>query len=51
MISQPEFDSSRPLGRDDLARLAAADIPPGWYVNLGIGLPTESVTSWIGTVQ
>jgi 3-oxoadipate CoA-transferase beta subunit len=41
MISQPEFDSSRPLGRDDLARLAAADIPPGSYVNLGIGLPTR----------
>ena len=41
MITQPDFDSSRPLGRDDLARLAAADIPPGSYVNLGIGLPTR----------
>jgi 3-oxoadipate CoA-transferase beta subunit len=41
MITQPGFDSSRPLGRDDLARLAAADIPPGSYVNLGIGLPTR----------
>jgi 3-oxoadipate CoA-transferase beta subunit len=28
------------LGRDELARLVAADIPPGAYVNLGIGQPT-----------
>lgn len=41
MITQPGFDSSRPLARDDVARLAAADIPPGSYVNLGIGLPTR----------
>jgi 3-oxoadipate CoA-transferase beta subunit len=41
MIAQPAFDVTRPLGRDDLARLAAADIPPGSYVNLGIGLPTR----------
>jgi 3-oxoadipate CoA-transferase, beta subunit len=41
MITQPGFDSSRPLGRDDVARLTAADIPPGSYVNLGIGLPTR----------
>jgi len=41
MSTQPGFDSSRPLGRDDLARLAAADISPGSYVNLGIGLPTR----------
>jgi 3-oxoadipate CoA-transferase, beta subunit len=41
MIMQPAFDRSRPLARDDLARLAAADIPPGCYVNLGIGLPTR----------
>jgi 3-oxoadipate CoA-transferase, beta subunit len=40
MITQPAFDSTRPLGRDDVARLAATDIPPGSYVNLGIGLPT-----------
>lgn len=41
MIGQPAFDVTRPLGRDDIARLAAADIPPGSYVNLGIGLPTR----------
>jgi 3-oxoadipate CoA-transferase, beta subunit len=41
MIAQPAFDVTRPLGRDDIARLAAADIPPGSYVNLGIGLPTR----------
>jgi len=41
MIAQPAFDVTRQLGRDDVARLAAADIPPGSYVNLGIGLPTR----------
>jgi 3-oxoadipate CoA-transferase, beta subunit len=29
------------IDRDDLARLVAADIPPGSFVNLGIGLPTK----------
>jgi 3-oxoadipate CoA-transferase beta subunit len=33
--------SSTPLGRDDIARLVARDIPPGSYVNLGIGQPTR----------
>jgi 3-oxoadipate CoA-transferase beta subunit len=41
VITQPGFDMTRPLARDDLARLAAADIPAGSYVNLGIGLPTR----------
>jgi 3-oxoadipate CoA-transferase beta subunit len=41
MITRPSFDVTRPLGRDDLARLVAADIPPGSYVNLGIGQPTR----------
>ncbi|ORB30528.1 butyryl-CoA:acetate CoA transferase [Nocardioides sp. JS614] [Mycolicibacterium parafortuitum] len=30
-----------PLGRDEMARAVAADIPPGSFVNLGIGQPTK----------
>jgi len=30
----------KPLDRKGIARQAAADIPEGWYVNLGIGMPT-----------
>jgi 3-oxoadipate CoA-transferase beta subunit len=41
MITQPTFDTTRPLSRDDLARLVASDIRPGSYVNLGIGQPTR----------
>lgn len=29
-----------PLTRQDMARRVAQDIPEGWYVNLGIGIPT-----------
>ena len=41
MNTPVSFDGRRPLGRDDLARLVAADIPPGSYLNLGIGQPTR----------
>jgi 3-oxoadipate CoA-transferase beta subunit len=30
----------KPFTRTQMARRAAADIPEGWYVNLGIGIPT-----------
>jgi len=38
----PETSSAafKPLGRAAMAERLARDIPEGWYVNLGIGIPT-----------
>ena len=30
----------KPYSRPQMAKLAADDIPEGWFVNLGIGIPT-----------
>jgi 3-oxoadipate CoA-transferase beta subunit len=32
--------TAKPLSREDMAARLARDIPEGWYVNLGLGLPT-----------
>lgn len=38
--AQQNAPAFTPLTRSQMARLVADDIPEGWYVNLGIGIPT-----------
>src|SRR4029078_11549994 len=33
-------DTAKPFDRNAMAARLASDIPEGWYVNLGLGLPT-----------
>lgn len=40
MTSEKRADAWTPLDRVGLAKRVAQDIPEGWYVNLGIGVPT-----------
>ena len=39
-MSETAVASFKPFTRPQMAQRAAADIPEGWYVNLGIGIPT-----------
>lgn len=39
-MSATETAPFKPFTRPQMAQRAAADIPEGWYVNLGIGIPT-----------
>jgi 3-oxoadipate CoA-transferase beta subunit len=50
-MTDPSLDGqdrqiARPLTRTQMAQHAARDIPDGWYVNVGIGIPTL-VPNWL----
>ena len=47
---EPQSPDEGPLEKEALARLVAADIAPGSYVNLGIGQPT-TVADHLGPEQ
>jgi 3-oxoadipate CoA-transferase, beta subunit len=38
-VSASVFAACKPWSRDQIAANAARDIPEGWYVNVGIGIP------------
>ncbi|HEX2940028.1 MAG TPA: 3-oxoacid CoA-transferase subunit B [Rhodopila sp.] len=45
-MSETATTEIKPFSRVQMAQNAAADIPEGWYVNLGIGMPT-AIADWV----